>query len=200
MKKVQIIQVTSIPGLYLIRSDLIFDRRGSFHEQILERDLRNKIGYEFKLAQWNHHVSKPNTIRGFHPDRWDKLVRPTVGKLFIAIADIDPLSRTFKKVETFIFNDDCYNPGSKHKPFALFVSGRLGNSVCNFGGTDAHYDWLTNDYWDRELGSGNRGVVWNDPDLAVKWPIIGKPILSEADASHKTLRERFQKDYPHLFK
>src|SRR4051812_10077994 len=108
MKAGKNIQKTSIPGLFVIKSELIFDNRGCFHQSLLERDLRAITDTEFKLAQWNHHLSVPGTIRGFHPDRWDKIVRPTSGKLFIAIADIDPLSPTFKKVETFIFDDDCY--------------------------------------------------------------------------------------------
>jgi dTDP-4-dehydrorhamnose 3,5-epimerase len=44
------------------------------------------------------------------------------------------------------------------------------------------------DYYDP---GGERGLIWNDPDIAVAWPDLGEPLLSERDRNHPRLRELF---------
>lgn len=175
---------TSISGLYLVTRDSNIDLRGGFRMIALSRELEDRLGQKFEFAQWNHSWSRPNVIRGIHPDPWDKLVYPVTGKIFIAIADINPTSPTFGKAETFTFDEE------KGDYFALFISKGLGNSLCNFGEDIAHYLYLVNDYWDGTFGSAPRAITWDDPDLAITWP-VKNPILSDSDKNHSTLRERF---------
>jgi dTDP-4-dehydrorhamnose 3,5-epimerase len=50
-----------------------------------------------------------------------------------------------------------------------------------------HYLYLVDSYYD---GSDTRAVAWDDPDLAIDWP-VAEPVLSERDRSNPTLRELF---------
>ena len=54
-----------------------------------------------------------------------------------------------------------------------------------------HYFYLIDKYWDDAKASG---IAWNDPDLAIKWP-IKDPILSERDKTNKTLRQAFPEKF-----
>lgn len=182
------IKETLIPGLFVVKRESFTDLRGGFRMVALSRELEAHLGKKFEFAQLNHSWSKPGVIRGIHPDPWDKLVYPITGSVFMAIVDINPDSKTFGKVETFTFEE------RRDEPFALFISRGLGNSVCSFGTTVAHYLYLVNDYWDGTYGSGPRAIAWNDPDLAIPWP-IKNPILSEADKNHPFLREKFPEKF-----
>lgn len=185
------IKKTSIPGLYVVERETFPDERGFFREVFHKDELEAVLGYKFEPVQLNHSKSNPKVLRGIHPDPWDKLVYPITGKVFIAVCDIDPASSTFKKHETFTIDDS-----NRH---ALFLQKGLGNTVCVLGGEPTSYVYLVSSYWDGDLASGNRAVSLFDPDLAIPWP-IKDPIISSKDRSNKTLRELYQKDYPHLFK
>jgi dTDP-4-dehydrorhamnose 3,5-epimerase len=181
------IKKTSINGLYIVERETFDEERGFFREIFHLDELEYVIGREFKPVQLNHSLSKPKVIRGIHPDPWDKLVYPVTGKVFIAIADIEPSSSTFKKVETFIIDDS-----NRH---ALFLEKRLGNSICVLGEENVHYIYLVSSYWDGHALSGMRAVNIYDQDLNVEWP-IEDPILSDKDRKNQTLREL----YPEAFK
>lgn len=176
------IKKTTIKGLYIVERERFDEERGFFREIFHLDELEYIIGRDFKPIQWNHSLSKPKVIRGIHPDPWDKLLYPVTGEVFIAIADIEPDSPTFKKVETFIINDE-----NRH---GLFLEKRLGNSLCVLGDENVHYMYLVNSYWDGHAASGMRAVNIYDPDLNIDWP-IKDPILSDKDKQNKTLKELF---------
>jgi dTDP-4-dehydrorhamnose 3,5-epimerase len=185
------IHKTSIEGLYKITRETDEDIRGNFREVFHLDELSKELGYEINFVQMNHSISKSKVIRGFHPDTWDKLVYPLTGEALIAIADINPLSPTFRKVE--YFKSDPENR------FALFVAKGLGNSLCVLSEEPVHYLFLVTDYWDGEISSGNRAVNLFDQDLNVDWP-IKDPVISEKDRKNKTLRELFLDKHPKAFK
>lgn len=189
-KLCQYIKSTGIHGLFIINRDTFTDNRGFFREVYHLNELEEVLGYEFTVLQMNHSSSFPGVIRGIHPDPWDKLVYPLNGKTFIAVADINPLSPTFKRVETFTLDDNCRS--------ALFIQKGLGNSMCVMGEETVNYIYLVTSYWDGNLLSGTRAVAYNDPDLNISWP-VKNPIISDKDAQNKTLREYYQDEYPELF-
>ncbi len=177
------VRQTEIPGLLVLERPTHRDERGFFREVFHMDELEAACGHRFAVAQWNHSLSLPRVIRALHAEGWNKLVYPVSGRMFAAIADIRPDSPTFAKVATFIFDDDSRR--------ALFIPRGLANSICVIGETPVHYLYLVDAYYD---GSDTTAVAWNDPDLAVPWP-VQDPIISQRDRHNPTLRQLF----PHKF-
>jgi dTDP-4-dehydrorhamnose 3,5-epimerase len=92
------------------------------------------------------------------------------GRAFCAIADIRPRSATFGEVATFELGDA---PGERIR---LYVSEGLANSFLTLDDTDYLYD-VTDEF---RPGIDKPSVAWDDPDLAVAWPVTD-PVLSDAD-------------------
>lgn len=174
---------TSIPGLLVVERPTFPDERGFFREIFRLNDLETEIGFDFKIVQANHTHSLPKVIRALHAESWNKLIYPISGKIFSAVVDIRPDSPTFAKYETFSFDENS------HK--ALFIPKGLANSICVVGERPADYLYLVDAYYD---GSDKRAIIWNDPDLAIDWP-IKDPIISQRDGANPTLREVFPEKF-----
>lgn len=173
------IKETSIPGLLIVEMPTYKDERGFFREVGRFNALEKVTGVKFKVKQWNHSKSEPRTIRGIHAENWNKLVYPVTGKVFSAIVDIREDSPTFGKVETFEFKENDKR--------ALFIPKGLANSSCVVGSRPVHYLYLVDAYYD---GKDTRAIAWDDPDLAIKWP-VRKPAISKRDKNNPRLRELF---------
>lgn len=182
-----LINKTSIPGLLLIERPKFPDKRGFFHEAFRLNDLEEETGKKFKAVQWNHSLSLPGVIRGIHTEEWQKIVYPVTGKMFTAFVDVRPASKTFGKVETITFDDTKKN--SPHT--AIYIAPGIGNSLCVFGKKPLHYMYLVDEYWE---DSKARGIAWDDPDLAIDWP-VRNPIISERDKNNATLRKLFPEKF-----
>lgn len=182
------IKETSIHGVYLVRRPLFSDNRGFFHEVVRINELMDSCGIDFKIVQVSHSRSYPHVIRAIHTEKWNKLVYPVNGKIFVAIVDTRPESKSFGKYETFIFN----NSGEYPDPFALFLPPGIGNSMCVIGAEPVDYIYAVDEYWDN---SKAQGIAWDDPDINIRWP-IKDPIISDRDKNNLRLREI----YPDKFK
>lgn len=180
------IKETTINGVYEIVRPTFTDERGFFHEVFRLNELEEK-GIFFNPVQWGHSRSHPNVIRAIHSEEWQKIVYPVNGKIFIAIADVRADSETFMKVETFELDNTTSD--SPHK--ALFLPPGVGNSICVIGAEPVDYVYLVDEYWDN---SKAKGIVWNDPDLNINWP-IKNPVLSERDENNPTLRELYPEKF-----
>jgi dTDP-4-dehydrorhamnose 3,5-epimerase len=176
---------TSIEGLLVVRWDTHGDERGFFRQTYQLGELEGALGRRPTWRQGNHARSAPGVLRGFHAEPWDKLVYVVRGTAMAAIADIRPDSPTFGAVETFHLGDA---PGERIR---LFVSEGLANSYCTYGERDVDYLY---DVTDEYRAVDKRAVAWDDPDLAVDWP-VANPVVSEADRGNPTLRDRFP-DHP----
>jgi dTDP-4-dehydrorhamnose 3,5-epimerase len=174
------VEWTAIPGLFVVRWDTHGDDRGFFRQTYQQGELREALGREVVLAQGNHSRSAPGVLRGFHAEPWDKLVYVARGTVFSAIADLRPDSPTFGEVVTFTLGDP---PGERIR---LWISEGLGNAFCAL--TEADYLYDVTAEWAPGVDKG--AVAWDDPDLAVDWP-VERPELSDADRANPTLRERF---------
>lgn len=177
------IKTTSIPGLLLLERPLFPDERGFFREVFHLDELEQAIGGKFAPVQWNHSKSLPKVIRALHAENWNKLVYSVTGTVFVAIVDVRLQSPTFGKIETFILKDS--------EPKALFIPKGLANSLCVLGDEPVHYLYLVDQYYD---GSDTQAVAWDDPDLAIEWP-IKDPIISERDKNNPRLRELFPEKF-----
>lgn len=170
---------TSIPGLLVIEMPTFEDNRGFFRENVRFNALDKVNKFKFNVKQWNHAKSHAGVIRALHAEGWNKLVYPVTGKMFSALVDIRPDSPTFGKVETFNFDE------KSHK--ALFIPKGVANSICVTGKKDVEYFYLVDAYYD---GHDTTAIAWNDPDLAIDWP-VKKPIISARDRNNPRLRDVF---------
>jgi len=177
------IKKTSISGLLVIEGPTNEDERGFFREVVRLNELEDITETKFEVKQWNHSLSRPGVIRALHAENWNKLIYPATGKIFAAIVDIRPESKTFGTVENFTFDET--------KPKALFIPKGLANSICVVGTKPVHYFYLVDKYYD---GSDTKAIAWDDPDLNIKWP-IENPIISERDKNNPTLRELFPEKF-----
>jgi dTDP-4-dehydrorhamnose 3,5-epimerase len=176
------IEETAVEGLVVVRSESFTDERGFFRQTHVLSELEEALGREVRLVQGNHARSQPGVIRGFHAEPWDKLVYVARGRVFAVVADVRPDSATFGQVATFDLGDP---PGERVR---LFVAEGLANAYAVVGDGEADYLYDVSCEWTPD--ADKRAVAWDDPDLAVRWPIT-EPILSEADLHNPTLRSRF---------
>lgn len=174
---------TSIAGLLVIERPTFPDERGFFREIFRLNDLEKEIGRKFNIVQASHARSLPRVIRALHAEDWNKLVYPIRGKLFAAVVDIRPDSKTFGRYKIFNFG------GNSHR--ALFISKGLANSICVSGDEVVDYLYLVDAYFG---GKEKRAVIWNDPDLNIPWP-VKNPVISEKDRQNPTLRQLFPEKF-----
>ena len=176
------IETTSIDGLLVVRWDTHADERGFFRQTYQVGELERALGRSVGLKQGNHARSAPGVLRGFHAEPWDKLVYVARGTVFAALADIRPDSATFGEVATFQLGD----PPGEH--IRLFITEGVANSYCVVGDGACDYIYDVTDEF--RPGISKRSVAWDDPDLAVEWP-VSEPALSDADRSNPRLRDLF---------
>jgi dTDP-4-dehydrorhamnose 3,5-epimerase len=164
--------------LWIFEPRTFADDRGFFREAFRSNDLEVAIGRKLRFLQVNHSRSKRGVLRGLHAEDWEKLVYVPHGCVFTAVADIRPDSPTFGQLATFHINPD--------NPLTLFLPRGVAHGYCVLS-DEADYTYQVTSYYD---GSDTRAVAWDDPDLAVPWP-VESPILSERDQRNPTLRELF---------
>ena len=181
------IRKTSIAGVLVVERPVYKDNRGFFHEIFRLNDLEKEAGIKFRPVQWSHAKSLPGVIRAIHTEGWNKLIYPSTGKMFAPIVDVRPESKTFGRVETFIFD----NTKDDSPQSALFLPKGMGNSVCVMGSQPVDYIYLVDEYWDDKKA---QGIAWDDPDLNIKWP-VKNPIISARDRNNPTLRELYPEKF-----
>ena len=173
------VQSTQIPGVSIVEPTVFGDDRGFFLESFNEREMRN-IGIDAHFVQDNHSRSQRNVLRGLHyqiSQPQGKLVRVVSGKVYDVAVDVRRDSQAFGKwvgVELSAENKRMLwmPPGLAHGFVVLSDS--------------ADFLYKATDYYAQEF---ERTILWNDPDLAIEWPLAGQPILSSKDAAAKTFRE-----------
>jgi dTDP-4-dehydrorhamnose 3,5-epimerase len=172
------IEETAIAGLYVVRQPTHGDARGFFRQTYQRSELASALGREPAFAQGNHSRSEAGVLRGFHAEPWDKFVYVARGTAFCAVADIRADSPTCGEVATFHLGDQ---PGERVR---LFIAEGLANAFCAITEVDYLYD--VGAEWRPDVPK--RAVAWDDPDLAVPWP-VAEPIVSAGDRANPTLAE-----------
>jgi dTDP-4-dehydrorhamnose 3,5-epimerase len=153
------------------------DERGFFLEAFQRERYRREAGIMLDFVQDNKSRSKRGVLRGIHAQKYHpqgKLVRVSRGEVFDVAADIDPRSPHFGKWVGVTLSDTngrqmWIPPGYAHGFLAL---------------SDwADFEFKCTDYY---YPGEEIGVVWNDPELAIEWP-IQDPIVTEKDRALPTL-------------
>lgn len=169
---------TSIPDVLIIEPKVFGDERGFFFESFNQAKFESFIGRQVNFVQDNHSKSVKNVLRGLHyqiQQPQGKLVRVVQGEVFDVAVDIRKSSPTFGKWVGEVLSAD--NKKQLWVPEG-FAHGFVVLSEF------AEFLYKTTDYYAPEF---ERSIVWNDPTIAVKWPISGEPTLSAKDQQAKTL-------------
>jgi dTDP-4-dehydrorhamnose 3,5-epimerase len=168
------IEPQRIPDVLLITPQKFGDNRGFFSETWSAPKLAAQ-GFAENFVQDNHSLSAtPGTIRGLHcqvaPSIQGKLVRVIRGAIWDVAVDIRKGSVTFGQYVAAELSAENWQQ--------LWIPCGFLHGFCTLTeNTEVIYK-VTADY-DR---AAERGVIWNDPDLALPWPVqAGREILSDKD-------------------
>ena len=164
---------SEIPGVLLLEPRVFEDGRGFFLESYNERTFREATGVEMQFVQDNHSRSARSVLRGLHyqvRQPQGKLVRVVAGEVFDVAVDLRKSSPSFGKWVGF-------NLSAASKTMAWIPPGFAhGFLVLS---PDAEVLYKTTDYYAPEH---ERTLLWNDPEVGVRWPTsAGEPLLNDRD-------------------
>ncbi len=173
----------AIPDVLLIEPRVFGDARGFFFESFNQRAFNEATGLDVHFVQDNHSRSVRHVLRGLHyqlpPYAQGKLVRAVVGEVFDVAVDLRPDSPTQGRWVGALLSAE-----NKHQMWVPpgFAHGFLVMSEA------AEFLYKTTDYYAPEH---ERSIRWDDPDLAIDWPLAGAiPQLSGKDAQAPQWRMR----------
>ncbi len=173
---------TDLPEVLILEPRVFGDERGFFMESYNRRAFNDAVGHEVNFVQDNHSRSSRGVLRGLHyqipPHAQGKLVRVTSGRVFDVAVDIRRGSPRFGKWTGVELSAEGKRqlwipPGFAH---GFLV---LSDSADFFYKTTAYY-----------APAAERAIHWNDPQLAIQWPIAAvTPRLSAKDAAAPLLSD-----------
>lgn len=163
----------SIPDVFLFEPRVFGDDRGFFFESFNQRQFDNAIGRSVTFVQDNHSCSVQHVLRGLHyqiKQPQGKLVRVVMGEVFDVAVDLRKSSPTFGQWVGEIL--------SAENKKQLWIPEGFAHGFVVLS-EQAEFLYKTTDYWSQE---NERCIAWNDPSLAITWPMAGDPSLSVKDA------------------
>lgn len=163
---------TSIPDVLILEPQVYGDARGFFFESYNQRDFAEATGLKPVFVQDSHSRSASNVIRGLHyqiRQPQGKLVRVIVGEVFDVAVDLRKHSLTFGKwVGEYL--------SAENKRMMWIPPGFAHGFVVTSHQAECLYK--ATDYYAPEH---ERCIRWDDPTLAIEWPLAGNPQLSAKD-------------------
>jgi dTDP-4-dehydrorhamnose 3,5-epimerase len=164
---------TAIPEVLVLEPQVFGDDRGFFYESFNGRRFEQVTGVAATFVQDNHSKSARNVLRGLHyqiRQPQGKLVRVVAGAIYDVVVDMRRSSPFFGRwvgVEL----------SAENRRQIWVPSGFAHGFVVTSESAECLYK--TTDYWAPEH---ERTILWNDPALAIDWPLTGEPMLSGKDA------------------
>ncbi len=171
--------IEGIQGLCVITATVHGDNRGYFMETYNQRDMA-EAGLDVVFVQDNQSMSSKGVLRGLHFQKQypqAKLVRVLNGEVFDVAVDLRGDSKTYGKWVGVLLS------GENHRQFLIprgFAHGFLVLSER------AEFAYKCDEFYHPE---DEGGILWNDPELGIKWPDVGELILSEKDKNNPLLSE-----------
>jgi dTDP-4-dehydrorhamnose 3,5-epimerase len=171
---------TALPGVLLITPKIFRDARGAFWETWNQKTLPEH-GIPTEWVQDNCSYSSRNVVRGIHYQviqPQGKLVRVTSGAVLDVAVDLRRSSPHFGRHVAVEL--------SAENGLMLYIPVGFGHGFAAL--TDnAGLAYKVTDYY---CPAGERTLVWDDPDVAISWPVSAEEaILSDKDRIGKTLRD-----------
>lgn len=170
-----------IADVLLIEPKVFGDERGFFYESFNQQTFDGAVGHAVHFVQDNHSKSARNVLRGLHyqlpPKAQGKLVRVVAGEVFDVAVDIRRDSPTFGR-----WVGEVLSAENKRQ---VWIPAGLAHGFLVLSDS-AEFLYKTTDYYAPELECC---IAWNDPALAIPWPVDGAPCLSVKDAAAPSLAE-----------
>jgi dTDP-4-dehydrorhamnose 3,5-epimerase len=169
---------TDLPDVLVIEPDVHMDGRGFFLETY-HVDRYREHGIEGPFVQDNHSRSVAGTLRGLHLQvrhAQGKLIRVIEGEVFDVAVDVRRGSPTFGRWVGVTLTADNFRQ--------CYVPPGFAHGFCVVSPI-AQVEYKATDVYDP---AGELGVAWNDPALAIRWP-VSQPLLSERDSAYPMLAE-----------
>ena len=168
---------TKIDDCIIIEPKVYGDERGFFLETFHERRYYEIAGIKEAFVQDNRSRSSKNVLRGLHFQKTKpqgKLVTVTNGSVFDVAVDLRPQSKIFGMYESIILTSE--------NKIQFYIPPGFAHGFAVLSDT-ADFQYKCTDYYDP---NDEGGVIWNDSDLSIKWP-LSSPILSDKDITQPTL-------------
>jgi dTDP-4-dehydrorhamnose 3,5-epimerase len=180
------IEETKLPEVLTLQPELFSDERGFFLETWNSRRYEG-IGIPGPFVQDNVSFSKKGVLRDLHfqhPQSQAKLIQVLSGEVLDVAVDIRIGSPTFGQCVTEVL--------SGHNHIQLYIPAGFAHGYCVTSDT-ALFAYKCTDFYNPSTESG---IIWNDPDLNIDWP-IKEPLLSTKDASYARLKDLPPDKLPH---
>ncbi|HQV80749.1 MAG: dTDP-4-dehydrorhamnose 3,5-epimerase [Moraxellaceae bacterium] len=164
---------TSIADIKIIEPTIWGDERGFFFESFRQDKFEAMVGNAPQFVQDNHSRSSKDVLRGLHYQlpsyQQAKLVRCVVGEVFDVAVDIRRQSPSFGQwVGVYL---------SAENKRQLWIPAGFAHGFLTMSAT-AEVLYKTTQYYHP---ASERCLRWNDPHLAIKWPLLNEPQLSAKD-------------------
>jgi len=173
------IQETNISDLIIIQPKVYGDNRGFFMESWNKRKF-SKLGLNMNFVQDNHSKSQKGVLRGIHfqsKHSQGKMVRVIKGSVYDVAVDLRKESSTCGHYFGVILSEENRK--------MLYIPENFGHAFLTLS-NEVEFIYKTTDYYYPEYDTG---IIWNDPDINIKWPLqefgIDFPKLSDKDRSLK---------------
>lgn len=170
---------TKVPGVIIFEPKVYGDERGFFFESFNQKAFFEATNLDVNFVQDNHSKSARNVLRGMHyqiEQAQGKLVRVTQGEVFDVAVDLRISSPTFGQWEGTVLSAE--NKRQMWIPPG-FAHGFLVLSDA------AEFLYKTTDFYAPQFECC---LKWDDPEVGIKWPLQGTPILSTKDSQGLSLQ------------
>jgi dTDP-4-dehydrorhamnose 3,5-epimerase len=174
-----VVEETALGDVKLLSPQVFRDERGFFYESYNER-VFHRLGIPNHFVQDNHSSSKQGVLRGLHYQKEQiqgKLVRAIRGRIYDVAVDLRESSPTFKQWVGYELSDEnrmqlWIPPGFAHGFVALSERADVAYKATDFYAAQFEHC-----------------ILWNDPELGIRWPLDGEPNLSKKDAGGVLLKD-----------
>lgn len=172
---------THIEGLWVIEPQVFGDHRGYFMETYNYKAFK-EAGLDMVFVQDNQSKSKKGVLRGLHfqtQHQQGKLVRVIKGEVFDVAVDLRKDSKTYGQWYGVLLTE------ANKKQFYIPEGFAHGFLVLS---EEAEFVYKCTDFYHPEFEGG---LLWNDPDVNIQWPLegIAELLLSDKDRKAPTLKE-----------
>jgi len=164
---------TKIPDVFIFQPTVYEDDRGYFMESFRLSQF-SKIGCDINFVQDNQSKSKRGTLRGLHyqvDHPQGKLVSVLAGEIFDVAVDLRRSSPTFGN-----WVGETLSSANKKQ---LWIPEGFAHGFYVMS-DEAEIFYKCTEYY---MPEHDRAILWNDPELGIKWPLLSPhPLISEKDS------------------